>query len=49
MSQRQKVVAMSTTEAEYIAASDATKEAIWLKRLLESVEASKKGPISDEC
>jgi len=29
----QPVVALSTLEAEYIAASDATREAIWLKRL----------------
>lgn len=38
MSQRQKIVATSTIEAEYIAASDATKETIWLKHLLESIE-----------
>ena len=44
ISQRQKIVAVSTTEAEYIAASDATKEAIWLRRLLESVGAKCDGP-----
>lgn len=33
-SQRQKCVAMSTTEAELIAASEATKEIVWLSRLL---------------
>jgi len=33
-SQRQKTVALSTTVAEYIAASKATKEAVWLRSLL---------------
>lgn len=33
-SQRQKCVALSTTESEYIAASEAVKELIWLERLL---------------
>lgn len=33
MSKRQAVVALSTTEAEYMAATHACKEAIWLKRL----------------
>ena len=33
-SRRQSCVALSTTEAEYVAASDATKEGIWLRRLL---------------
>ncbi len=37
MSQRQKSVALSTTEAEFIAASEAAKETIWLKRLLSEV------------
>lgn len=42
-SKRQSVVAMSTTEAEYIAASDATKEAIWLRRLLNDIGFGQKG------
>lgn len=43
MSQRQRIVAMSTTEAEYIAPSDATKETIWLRYLLESMRAANNG------
>ena len=33
MSKRQAVVALSTTEAEYMAATHASKEAVWLQRL----------------
>jgi hypothetical protein len=33
-SKKQPLVALSTTEAEYIAATDAAKEAIWLRRLI---------------
>ena len=32
--QLQSVVALSTTEAEYIAATEGVKEAMWLKRLV---------------
>ena len=33
-SSKQDVVADSTTEAEYIAASNATKEAVWIKNVV---------------
>lgn len=36
-SQRQKLVSMSTTESEYIAASCAAREAVWLRSLLGGV------------
>jgi hypothetical protein len=36
-SQRQKVVTVSSTEAEYIAASEAAKEACWLRMLLRGI------------
>ncbi|XP_073148775.1 retrovirus-related Pol polyprotein from transposon TNT 1-94 isoform X1 [Henckelia pumila] len=37
VSKLQTVVALSTTEAEYMAATQACKEAIWIKRLLEEL------------
>ena len=33
ISKKQSIVALSTTEAEYMAATHASKEAIWLERL----------------
>ncbi|GKA61120.1 retrovirus-related pol polyprotein from transposon TNT 1-94 [Tanacetum coccineum] len=37
VSKLQSFVAMSTTEAEYVAAAQASKEAVWLKMLLEEL------------
>jgi hypothetical protein len=33
-SRKQEIIAMSTTEAEYVAASQVTKEAVWLRELV---------------
>ena len=33
-SSKQSIVAYSTTEAEYIAASDAAKEEVWIKKFI---------------
>lgn len=45
LSQRQKSVALSTTEAEFIAASEATKDIVWLSRLLNELTVLKSTPI----
>ena len=37
-SQRQKLVTLSTTEAEYVAASITSREAVWLRKLLSEIE-----------
>lgn len=44
LGQRQSVVAMSTTEAEYIVASNAAKEAIWLRHFLSDVGIKQEEP-----
>lgn len=44
-SQRQKTVALSTTEAEFMAICDGAKEAIWLRQLLKDIGFEQKGPL----
>ena len=46
LSRKQPVVALSTTEAEYIALSLATQEATWLKRLLSDITTSPSRPVT---
>ena len=43
-SQRQKLVSLSTTESEYIAAATAAKEAAWLRALLNGIGQQRKKP-----
>jgi len=43
-SQRQKCVARSTTEAEYVAASNAAQEVVWLRALLQELTGPMKQP-----
>lgn len=45
-SKKQTSVALSSTEAEYMAAAAATKEAIWLKTFLSELNFSKTHPIT---
>lgn len=44
LSQKQASVAISTTEAEIVAASEAAREAVWLKRLLSIMTVLKDSP-----
>jgi len=43
-SQRQTTVAISTTEAEIVAASEGAREMVWLKRLFEEMVVLKETP-----
>jgi len=44
-SRRQPTTALSTTEAEYMASSDATRQAIWLRLLLKNLGFSDSSPL----
>jgi len=44
-SKKQSLIALSTTEAEYVAASEESKEAVWLRRILSEIHRTF---ISDE-
>ena len=50
-SAKQSTIADSTTEAEYIAASEAAKEAVWIRKFIEElgVVPSIKGPVALYC
>lgn len=48
-SKKQKTVALSSAEAEYIAVTDATCEAIWLRRLLADLKQVQKQPTVIYC
>jgi hypothetical protein len=43
-SRKQLITAMSTTEAEYIAAVEAAKQAIWIWHFLVAIQKDPKGP-----
>ena len=43
-SRKQRSVALSTVEAEYMALSIATQEAIWLRQLQEELGVTESGP-----
>jgi len=45
-SKRQQTVALSTTETEYMALTQATKEALWLKALFESIGVKMRKPLA---
>ena len=42
LSKKQSVVAQSTAEAEYVSASNATSQVIWLRRIFEDIGENKK-------
>lgn len=49
VSKKQKTVSLSSAEAEYIAATDAACEAVWLRRILSDVEQKQEAPTTIFC
>lgn len=48
-SKKQPIVTLSSTEAEYVAASLCSCQAIWLRRLMETVQQQQRGPTTIFC
>ena len=48
-SRRQRCVALSTTEAEYVAACESAKEGVWLRRLLREIMPEWNSPLQLMC
>jgi hypothetical protein len=48
-SKKQELVTLSTTEAEYVAATQASKEAIWLRHFIEEVFRPLTRPLTLHC
>ncbi|XP_027934022.1 uncharacterized protein LOC114189605 [Vigna unguiculata] len=49
VSKKQATVAQSTVEAEYVAAAEATSQAIWLRRILKDMGEKQRGPTTIYC
>jgi hypothetical protein len=49
MSKKQSVVAMSSTDAEYVALSEASREACWLRSLYKELGHDQKKPTQIRC
>jgi hypothetical protein len=48
-SKKQNVVALSSTEAEYVAQTHAAKEAIWLRSFISEIQGKTKAPLTISC
>jgi hypothetical protein len=48
-SKKQEIIALSTTEAEYVAATHAAKEGLWLRTLINTVFGGISGPTDLHC
>jgi hypothetical protein len=48
-SKKQNIVALSSTEAEYVAQTHAAKEAIWLRSFISEIQGTKPGALTVSC